>query len=195
MAHETPCAVVSVLVCSSQSKGVLSQCYGFAIISFSPTLCILHRTEVCTLSFRRRPRAQIGTCWDQNLWSPPTSLTRFDLDAAVPDGRPCLLYRRCWHAIAANSAAIRAAGIDADKMWPSAPPPRPPPTEGDGGREDAEQGEFEEKYEGGRLEGVEVDDARRLTGLFREGSMRLVESAVTAPSFETRCVADGSSLT
>ncbi|CAM9726878.1 unnamed protein product, partial [Hapterophycus canaliculatus] len=36
-------------------------------------------------------------------------------------------------------------------------------------------------------DGVDVDGAGLPTGLFREGSMRLVEGAITAPSFEMRC--------
>lgn len=75
---------------------------------------------------------------------------------------------------------MRAAGIDPDKVWS-------PPLPADGGGEAGESGEG-----GGRgvigVEEVEVDEAQRPTGMFREGSMRLVEAAVTVPSFDTRCV-------
>ncbi|CAM9661936.1 unnamed protein product, partial [Ectocarpus fasciculatus] len=120
----------------------------------------------------------IGTGWDQNLWAPVKPLTRLDLDAALPDGRPCLLYRRCWHAAVVNTAALRAADIDPNKPWS---PGNDPPSAGGVGAE----GVQEEKA--GASEGVEVDDAGRPTGLFREGSMRLVETAITAASFEIRC--------
>lgn len=74
------------------------------------------------------------------------------------------------------------AGIDVGKAWAS-PVPRDE-SEGKG-----------ETYIGGRgdggedadVEGVEVDDLGRPTGLFRENSMKLVESAVTQASFDTRC--------
>lgn len=126
---------------------------------------------------------QIGTGWDQNLWSPPTCLNRADLDAALPDGRPCLLYRRCWHAIVVNSAAMSAAGIEAESVWP----PAPANDAGDSGRT-GQVGEREGKGSGGRVDvqGVEVDESQRPSGLFREESMQLVESAVTAPSFDIR---------
>lgn len=147
------------------------------------------------------PALQIGTGWDQNLWSPATPLTRLDLDAALPDGRPCLLYRRCWHAAVVNSAALRAAGADPNKPWSSpgarnsSPLPPPPVSTGGsevggegGGRETegAGEGKQQEGKKRGAGEGVEVDDAGRPTGLFREGSMRLVETAITAASFEIR---------
>lgn len=73
-----------------------------------------------------------------------------------------------------------AAGIDPDKVWSPSPP-------GGEGEEEGESGEGEGRG-GVGVEGVEVDEARRPTGMFREGSMRLVESAVTAASFGTRCV-------
>ncbi|CAM9621649.1 unnamed protein product [Laminaria digitata] len=127
----------------------------------------------------------IGTGWDQNLWSPPSCLTRRDLDAALPsdDDRPCLLYRRCWHAVAVNSAAMRAAGIDPDKKWTSpVPPPQPPPA-----GEDEEEERKTKELEGERVDEVDLDEEQRPTGLFRENSIRFVESAVSKPSFETRC--------
>ncbi|CAN0416054.1 unnamed protein product, partial [Ectocarpus sp. 13 AM-2016] len=119
----------------------------------------------------------IGTGWDQNLWAPAKPLTRLDLDAALPDGRPCLLYRRCWHSAVVNTAALRAADIDPNKPCSIG---NDPPSAGGVGAE----GEQEEKS--GASDGVEVDDAGRPTGLFREGSMRLVETAITAASFEIR---------
>lgn len=151
----------------------------------------------------RLPLVQIGTGWDQNLWSPAQALTRLDLDACIPDGRPCLLYRRCWHAAAVNSAALRAADIDPDKPWsPVAKDDNdtdtgdittaPPPSVGAKGEPEAAEagagGGMENVRETG--DGVVVDGDRRPTGLFREGSMRLIEGAITAPSFEMRCVRD-----
>lgn len=89
-----------------------------------------------------------------------------------------MLYRRCWHVIAANTVAMRAAGVDPDKVWP------PPSSTGDG----LDSGDAENVTAGSSVEidGVDVDDSHHPTGLFRENSMKLVESAVTAPSFETR---------
>ena len=40
--------------------------------------------------------------------------------------------------------------------------------------------------EGGNIEGVDLDEEQRPTGLFKEDSMRMVEVAVSKPSFETR---------
>ncbi|CAN0535395.1 unnamed protein product, partial [Ectocarpus sp. 12 AP-2014] len=99
----------------------------------------------------------IGTGWDQNLWAPAKPLTRLDLDAALPDGRPCLLYRRCWHSAVVNTAALRAADINPNKPWSIG---NDPPSAGGVGAE----GEQEEKS--GASGGVEVDDAGRPTGLF-----------------------------
>lgn len=133
-------------------------------------------------------------------------MTRLDLDACLPDGRPCLLYRRCWHAAVVNSAALRAADINPDKPWSPvtneandndkdvvkndfAPPPFSPSGGGKGEPEavdaGADRGTDNAREVG---DGVEVDGAGRPTGLFREGSMRLVEGAITTPSFEIRCV-------
>ena len=137
---------------------------------------------------------QIGTGWDQNLWSPAKPLSKHHLDAALPDGRPCLLYRRCWHAVVVNSAALRAAGFNPDKAWSLGDNTDPPPASAEEGDEDVgalgteEAGDREggKKRAGGQGEGVDVDGDGRPTGLFREGSMRLVESAITAPAFEIR---------
>eukprot|EP01065_Artemidia_motanka_P013475 TRINITY_DN17476_c0_g1_i1.p1 TRINITY_DN17476_c0_g1~~TRINITY_DN17476_c0_g1_i1.p1 ORF type:complete len:585 (+),score=109.28 TRINITY_DN17476_c0_g1_i1:96-1850(+) len=51
-----------------------------------------------------------GTGWDQEeLGALPS---RWDLDAACPD-RPVVLFRRCWHVLVANSAALRSCGVTA----------------------------------------------------------------------------------
>ena len=56
---------------------------------------------------------------------------------------------------------------------------------------EAELEEEEWKEQGGKGGqndgGVEVDEEQRPTGLFRENSIRIVESAISKPSFETRC--------
>lgn len=170
-----------------------------ARLSLSPFVAVACPAPALT----RAPALQIGTGWDQNLWSPSKPLTRLDLDAALPGGRPCLLYRRCWHAVVVNSAALRAAGFDPNKAWSPAYNADPPPSSAEEGDEDAgaggegragkarerDRGERAagETAEGGQGEGVDTDDAGRPTGLFREGSMRLVEAAITAPAFEIRC--------
>lgn len=139
---------------------------------------------------------QIGTGWDQNLWSPAKPLTKHDLDAALLCGRPCLLYRRCWHAVVVNSAALRAAGLDPDKAWSSPDNASAAEDNEDGGAGRAEdaggraaggEGGRVKIAPGGKPEGIDVDGDGLPTGLFREGSMRLVESAITAPAFEIRC--------
>lgn len=53
-----------------------------------------------------------GRGWDQNDWPEKAFPTRADLDAAFPD-RPVWLERIDGHAAWANTAALRAAGIDA----------------------------------------------------------------------------------
>ncbi|MDI1434639.1 amidohydrolase [Polyangium sorediatum] len=52
-----------------------------------------------------------GRGWDQNLFTPAAFPTHAPLDAAVP-GRPVALTRIDGHALWANAAALRIAGID-----------------------------------------------------------------------------------
>lgn len=52
----------------------------------------------------------IGFGWNQELWPVKRFPTAADLDAAVP-GRPVILERVDGHAIVANSAAMKAAGV------------------------------------------------------------------------------------
>ncbi|CAM9595850.1 unnamed protein product [Discosporangium mesarthrocarpum] len=117
---------------------------------------------------------------DDAAVSAPAPPTRHSLDAAMPDSRPCLLYRRCWHALVANTAAIQAAGLD------------PQGGEGLGLGLGSETGA--EKSEGENVEAaggdsgcVEKDKDGQLTGLFLEDAMGLVEGAVKASPFKTRC--------
>ncbi|CAM9283777.1 unnamed protein product [Choristocarpus tenellus] len=137
----------------------------------------------------------IGVGWDQNLWATnsttshapgvkritknptcdtntlprPSPPSRQELDDALPDGRPCLLYRRCWHSLVANSAAIQAASLDPNR-------PR-------GGNEAMVSSEGCLSVKGGGS--MELDEEGCPTGLFLEGAMQLVEDAVTASPFET----------
>src|SRR5690606_1670449 len=91
----------------------------------------------------------LGRGWDQNDWpaaedgSHPFP-TRHDLDAAFPD-RPVWLQRIDGHAGWANTAALRAAGLDPDAPAPSDP-------EGGAVLRDAE----------GRPTGIFVDNAEAL---------------------------------
>jgi predicted amidohydrolase YtcJ len=76
----------------------------------------------------------IGFGWNQELWPEKKFPTAADLDSVVPD-RPVVLERVDGHAVVANSAAMRAAGV-------TAATPAPP---------------------GGRIEnGLFVDNAREL---------------------------------
>jgi predicted amidohydrolase YtcJ len=99
-----------------------------------------------------------GRGWDQNDWpaaedgSHPFP-TRHDLDALFPD-RPVWLRRVDGHAGWANTAALRAAGLDPDAPAPEAP-------------------------EGGA---VHADALGRPTGLFVDTAMPLVGDAVPKPS-------------
>jgi hypothetical protein len=54
----------------------------------------------------------IGFGWNQEHWSDKRFPTAADLDAAVPD-RPVVLERVDGHAVVANSAAMKAAGVTA----------------------------------------------------------------------------------
>lgn len=94
-----------------------------------------------------------GRGWDQNDWGEGEPFpTRADLDAAFPD-RPVWLQRIDGHASWANTAALRAAGVD-----PDAPAPADP--------------------EGGAV----IRDADgRPTGVFVDAAEALVARAVPAP--------------
>jgi len=94
----------------------------------------------------------LGRGWDQNDWPEVRFPTAADLDAAFPD-RPVWLERVDGHAQWANSAAMRAAGID-----PDAPAPPDPA--------------------GGR---VLRDASGRPTGVFVDNAELLVVSTVPAP--------------
>ena len=59
----------------------------------------------------------MGLGWDQNAWPGAAYPTRHDLDAAFPD-RPVWLTRVDIHAGWANTAALRAAGLDPDAPAP-----------------------------------------------------------------------------
>ena len=94
-----------------------------------------------------------GRGWDQNDWGGDGAFpTRADLDAAFPD-RPVWLTRIDGHASWANTAALRAAGIDAEATAPPAP-------------------------EGGA---VLQDDRGRPTGVFVDAAEGLVARALPAP--------------
>jgi predicted amidohydrolase YtcJ len=60
----------------------------------------------------------IGRGWIETRWPEARFLTAADLDAAAP-GRIVLLGRADGHAVAASSAALAAAGIDASTVAPS----------------------------------------------------------------------------
>jgi predicted amidohydrolase YtcJ len=89
----------------------------------------------------------IGRGWDQNDWPVQDFPTAADLDAVFPD-RPVWLERVDGHAQWANSAAMRAAGID-----PDAPAPPGDPAGGAILRTDD-----------GRPTGVFIDNAEYLVG-------------------------------
>src|SRR6056297_3127985 len=86
----------------------------------------------------------IGRGWDQNGWPVLEFPTAADLDAAFPD-RPVWIERIDGHAQWANSAAMRAAGID-----PNAPAPADP------------EGGAILRYGDGRPTGVFIDNAEDL---------------------------------
>ncbi|BBO67866.1 amidohydrolase [Desulfosarcina alkanivorans] len=66
-----------------------------------------------------RPPGQwiMGQGWNETDWTAPHVPTREALDRAAPD-HPVLLWRCDLHLAAANTAALRAAGIDADTPDP-----------------------------------------------------------------------------
>jgi predicted amidohydrolase YtcJ len=107
----------------------------------------------------------VGRGWDQNDW-PESSWgshefpTHMALSAAVPD-RPVVLVRVDGHALLANAAAMRTAGVDADTPTP------------DGGRI--------WKLTSGDLSGVFVDNAEGLiTSAIPASSDAAVRAAVLA---------------
>ncbi|MFL6759233.1 MAG: amidohydrolase [Sphingomonas sp.] len=59
----------------------------------------------------------LGFGWNQELWPDKRFPTAADLDAVVPD-RPVVLERVDGHAIVANSAAMKAAGVTAETKAP-----------------------------------------------------------------------------
>jgi len=59
----------------------------------------------------------IGFGWNQELWPQNKFPTAADLDAVVPD-RPVVLERVDGHAVVANSAALKAAGVTAATKAP-----------------------------------------------------------------------------
>ena len=67
-----------------------------------------------TVAFARTSPDQwiVGDGWDQNLWPGKQFPTHAALSAALPD-RPVVLFRVDGHALLANAAALRLAGIDA----------------------------------------------------------------------------------
>jgi predicted amidohydrolase YtcJ len=60
----------------------------------------------------------IGFGWNQELWPDKRFPTAADLDSVVPD-RPVVLERVDGHAVVANSAAMKAAGITAQTSAPA----------------------------------------------------------------------------
>jgi hypothetical protein len=60
----------------------------------------------------------VGFGWNQELWPDKRFPTAADLDAIVPD-RPVVLERVDGHAVVANSAAMKAAGITAQTPAPA----------------------------------------------------------------------------
>lgn len=60
----------------------------------------------------------IGFGWNQELWPNKRFPTSADLDAAVPD-RPVVLERVDGHAVVANRAALKAAGVTAATQAPA----------------------------------------------------------------------------
>jgi predicted amidohydrolase YtcJ len=60
----------------------------------------------------------IGFGWNQELWPEQRFPTAADLDAAVPD-RPVVLERVDGHAVVANSAAMKAAGVTSATAAPA----------------------------------------------------------------------------
>lgn len=59
-----------------------------------------------------------GYGWSESHWPERQSPTRYDLDRIIGMERPAILWRVDMHAAVANSAALRAAGIDANTPDP-----------------------------------------------------------------------------
>ncbi len=76
-------------------------------------------TTVATAAAEIDPTGWIvGRGWDQNLWPNQAFPTHQELDAALGD-RPVVLTRIDGHALWANSAAMRAAGVDRSTAVPA----------------------------------------------------------------------------
>jgi predicted amidohydrolase YtcJ len=58
-----------------------------------------------------------GSGWQQGDWSPPIFPTAADLDAVTPN-HPVALRARSWHAVWANTLAMRIAGVTRDTPNP-----------------------------------------------------------------------------
>jgi predicted amidohydrolase YtcJ len=58
-----------------------------------------------------------GRGWIETFWKPPVFPTRWDLDKVAPDN-PVILTRADGHALVANSAALKIAGINKDTPNP-----------------------------------------------------------------------------
>jgi predicted amidohydrolase YtcJ len=59
----------------------------------------------------------VGRGWLESRWMPPAFPTKADLDSVVKD-RPVVLWRADGHALVANSAALKRAGIDRNTANP-----------------------------------------------------------------------------
>jgi predicted amidohydrolase YtcJ len=81
--------------------------------------CLEELVERIQNSAQARPAGQwiMGQGWNETDWTAPHMPTRDVLDRAVPD-HPVMLWRCDLHLAAANSAALEAAGIDADTPDP-----------------------------------------------------------------------------
>jgi predicted amidohydrolase YtcJ len=97
-----------------------------------------------------------GRGWDESLLAERRYPTRYELDSVSPDN-PVVLHR-IWNKLVANSAALRAAGIDRNTPDPSPDVP----------------------YAGS----FDRDEHGDPTGLFRDRAKELVTNHVPAPSEE-----------
>jgi predicted amidohydrolase YtcJ len=94
--------------------------------AFASTLDLVGTTSIADLQRRLQDYASAnpdaawieGFGWNQELWSEKRFPTAADLDAAVP-GRPVVLERVDGHAVVANSAAMKAAGVTAATKAPA----------------------------------------------------------------------------
>jgi predicted amidohydrolase YtcJ len=93
--------------------------------AFATTLNLVGTSSIADLQQRLRDYAAAnpdaawieGFGWNQELWTEKRFPTAADLDAVVAD-RPVVLQRVDGHAVVANSAAIKAAGVTADTKAP-----------------------------------------------------------------------------